>query len=245
MKKPCNPQSAIRNPQSAIRNPQSAIRNPQSAIRNPQSAIRNPQSAIECVKYVAATLAIMGMMPTPARAVDGTITINGEITDQTCKINNADPPHNLIVNLPKIGTKALKNTHDTAGATPFIIQLTDCPQTLNNQKVKAFFESGSTTDYGTGNLIAYTEANAQTNAASSIPDRTGATVFNNVQIQLANPTGTTIKVGQPEASQAAQDTTITNNKATLQYLARYIKTGSSAISAGKLVSYVQYSIVYP
>ncbi|OZI77433.1 fimbrial protein [Bordetella genomosp. 12] len=185
------------------------------------------------------------MMPTPARAVDGTITINGEITDQTCKINNADPPHNLVVNLPKIGAKALKNVNDTAGATPFVIQLTDCPQTVNNQKVKAFFESGSTTDYGTGNLVAYTEQSAKTNAVSSIPDRTGATVFSSVQIQLANPSGGSIKVGEPSVTQGSQETTVTNNKATLRYLARYIKTGSNAISAGKLVSYVQYSIVYP
>ncbi|OZI71906.1 fimbrial protein [Bordetella genomosp. 12] len=182
------------------------------------------------------------MMPTPARAVDGTITINGEITDQTCRIEGKDPPHNLIVNLPKIGRTALKAVNVTAGATPFEIKLTDCPTTLNG-KVKAYFEPYATTDYGTGNLIAYTTTNAVTTPASSI--NTPATVFKSVQIQLANPDGKTIKVGVDSASQSAQQTTIANQKATLRYLARYIKTGSDPINAGKLVTYVQYSIVYP
>ncbi len=181
----------------------------------------------------------------PAHAVDGTITINGEITDQTCKINSADPPYNLIVNLPKIGTKAIKSINDTAGATPFQIKLTDCPSALNNSKVKAYFEPGATTDYGTGNLVAYSVAAAKTVAVASIPDRTGATVFNNVQIQLANPNGSTIKMGADTASQAAQDVTVANQAATLRYLARYVRTSANAIKAGKLETYVQYSIVYP
>ncbi|WP_412778657.1 fimbrial protein, partial [Bordetella trematum] len=49
-----------------------------------------------------------------AHAVDGTITINGEITDSTCKINGKMPPSNFIVNLPKISTSALKTKGDTA-----------------------------------------------------------------------------------------------------------------------------------
>ncbi|QDJ36428.1 fimbrial protein [Bordetella hinzii] len=217
-----------------------------SAIRNPQSAIRNPQSAIECVRIAAASLAVAGMMGMPpAHAADGTITINGEITDQTCKINNVDPPYNLIVNLPKISASAIKNVHDTAGATLFEIKLTDCPAALNNNKVKAYFEPGATTDYGTGNLIAYTTAAAKTVAEASIPDRTGATVFSNVQIQLANPNGSPIKMGADAASQATQDVAVTDQSATLRYLARYVRTSAEAVTAGKLETYVQYSIVYP
>ncbi|WP_331456686.1 fimbrial protein, partial [Bordetella pseudohinzii] len=216
---------------------------PQSAIRNPQSAIRNPQSAIECAGY--ALLLGLTLNAPPAHAVDGTITINGEITDQTCKINNAEPPYNLIVNLPKIGTKAIKSVNDTAGATVFDIKLTDCPAALNNSKLKAYFEPGATTDYGTGNLLAYTTAAAKTVAQASIPDRAGATVFNNVQIQLANLNGNTIKMGVDSATQAAQDVTVTNQTATLRYMARYVRTSANAITAGKLETYVQYSIVYP
>ncbi|WP_432264321.1 fimbrial protein [Bordetella genomosp. 12] len=183
------------------------------------------------------------MMPTPARAVDGTITINGEITDQTCKIEGKDPPYDLIVNLPRIGTTALKKVNDTAGATAFEIKLSQCSATLDNQSVKAYFEPYSTTDYGTGNLIAYQMAQPVTQAKSSIPSP--ATVFKAVQIQLANPDGKTIKMGVNTDTQAAKSVKVTNQAATLRYLARYVKSTHESITAGKLVSYVQYSIVYP
>ncbi len=183
----------------------------------------------------------------PAHAVDGTITINGEITDQTCKIEGQDPPYNLLVNLPKIGTKALKDVNSTAGATPFTIKLTDCPSTLSGD-VKAYFEPGSSTDYGTGNLIAYTTV-APVGTAAAIPSPAAA-VFNNVQIQLANPNGSVIKLGTDVQYQQAQAATLTaanggSKQATLRYLAQYIKSGAGDIKAGKLVTYVQYSIVYP
>ncbi|WP_269433782.1 fimbrial protein, partial [Bordetella pseudohinzii] len=203
---------------------------------------------IECVKIATASLAVASMMSVPpAHAVDGTITINGEITDQTCKIEGQDPPYNLLVNLPKIGTKALKDVNSTAGATPFTIKLTDCPSTLSGD-VKAYFEPGSSTDYGTGNLIAYTTAAPVAAAVAAIPSPAAA-VFDNVQIQLVNLNGNAIKLGTDVQHQQAQAATLTANggskQATLRYLARYIKSGAGGIKAGKLVTYVQYSIVYP
>ncbi|EWM45772.1 fimbrial protein [Bordetella holmesii] len=205
---------------------------------------RNSSTGIECVKAATATLMVAGMMTTPpAYAVDGTITISGEITDQTCKINGNQPPYNLVVTLPKIGTKAIPNVNDTAGATPFEIKLSECPDSLNTKAIKAYFEPGLTTDSGTGNLKAYSTTAAAT-VQSSIPSAPG-TIFKSVQIQLANPNGATLKVGVNTTAQAAQSTTVTNKAATLRYLARYIRTSSEAITAGKLVSYVQYSIVYP
>nr|WP_231584954.1 fimbrial protein [Bordetella pseudohinzii] len=210
--------------------------------------MRNPQSAIECVKFATASLAAAGMMGMPpAHAVDGTITINGEITDQTCKINGNVPPAHIHVLLPKISTSALKAKGDTAGATPFLIRLTECPDALNGN-IKAYFEPGSTTDYATGNLVAYTTAQAVAMAAS-IPNPLPATAFGNVQIQLANPNGSTITLGLDHQNQQAQEVPLTangaNKEATLRYLARYVKSGDGNIKAGKLVTYVQYSIVYP
>ncbi len=207
------------------------------------TAISHPNSAIESVKTATASLMLAGMMAAPAHAVDGTITIAGEITDQTCKINGAEPPHNLLVTLPKISTSALKNVNDTAGATLFQIKLTECPDALNTKTLTAYFEPGLTTDYTTGNLVAYS-TNAAVNAVAAIPSSPG-NVFKNVQIQLANLNGTAIKVGVDAATQAAQGAVVTNKATTLSYLARYVRTSADAITAGKLVNYVQYSIVYP
>ncbi len=183
----------------------------------------------------------------PAHAVDGTITINGEITDQTCKINGNQPPSHISVVLPKISTSALKAKGDMAGATPFVIKLTECPSALSGD-VKAYFEPGPTTDYATGNLMAYTTAQAVAMAAA-IPNPLPANKFDNVQIQLANPDGTAIKLGLDHENQQAQAAALSasgaHKEATLRYLARYVKSGDGNIQAGKLVTYVQYSIVYP
>lgn len=196
------------------------------------------------------TLAMHG---TPLLAVDGTITITGEITAQTCKINGAEPPANLIVNLPKISTTALKNVNDVAGATAFQIKLTNCPESVKDKTLKAYFEPGPTVDLGTHSLIAYKTTSPPSAAASSIPS-TGLTttdVFSSVQIQLANADGSVIKVGESVAKQGAADVkaSMTDSaatyEATLTYLARYVRTSASAITAGKLHAYVQYSIVYP
>ncbi|AZY51350.1 fimbrial protein [Bordetella avium] len=214
------------------------------------------QSAIECVKSTAFTLlALASMVAAPAHAADGLITITGEITTQTCKINGNTPPYNLLVPLPKISTSALKNTGDTAGSTVFQLKLTECPQALATQSLSAYFEAGPTVDYATGNLLAYKTDSPPSMAAGSIPT-TGlgnSDVFANMEIQLANADDSAIKIGLPAADQNSKGVTATEvgsngNKtasATLTYLARYIKTGSGAIAAGKIQTYVQYSIVYP
>ncbi|OZI77992.1 fimbrial protein [Bordetella genomosp. 12] len=181
-----------------------------------------------------------------AQAVNGTVTITGEITDQTCKIDSKDPPHDLVVTLPRIGAMALKEINSTAGATPFVIRISDCPDSLSGT-VKAYFEPGATTDYGTGNLMAYNEA-LPTGIPSSIPDRSQAILFNNVQIQLINMNGSVIKLGQSVEEQNAHSVPLTGDvtkTATLRYLARYIRTTANPLHAGKLLTYVQYSVVYP
>ncbi|MFU1905304.1 fimbrial protein [Bordetella avium] len=213
---------------------------------DPQSAIRNPQSAIECVKISAFTLlALAGMAAAPAHAADGIVTITGEITDSTCKINGGDPPANIFVALPKISTTALKNVGDTAGATLFTIKLTDCPTSLTGN-VKAHFEPGSTTDYANGSLYAYTNVNSVSAAVGSIPSPAAAKV-SNLGIQLANPDGSKITIGELPSGPGEALNAQTDGKktATLRYLARYVKTGDGVINAGKVVTYVQYSIVYP
>ncbi|SPU49137.1 fimbrial protein [Bordetella trematum] len=183
-----------------------------------------------------------------ALAVDGTITINGEIIDSTCKINGKNAPVDFIVNLPKISTSALPKKGDVAGATLFVLTLTECPASLSGE-VKAHFEPGVTTDYATGNLYAYKETTVKTTAESSIPnDRATAMKAENVEIQLANTDGSAINIGAPDSK--AKGATLQNGSdskktATLRYLAQYIKSGESAITPGKLVTYVQYSIVYP
>ncbi len=195
---------------------------------------------LACLSLTLAPLA-------PALAVDGTITIDGEITEQTCKINNVTPPADMLVNLPKISTTALKNKGDVAGATLFEIKLTDCPEALSGN-VKAYFEPSATVDLTTGNLHAYTNGDSAATIQTKLPDVSSKSKASNVQIQLANADGSTISIGNTDSgAQGVPLTAGTDSKktATLRYLARYIKTESAAVSAGRIVAYVQYSIQYP
>ncbi|ANY17792.1 fimbrial protein [Bordetella pseudohinzii] len=182
---------------------------------------------------------MLGLTLGTAHAVDGTIIINGEIIDQTCKINGREPQVHIIVSLPKISTSALKSVGDTAGATPFVIKLTECPAALSGN-VKAYFEPGFSTDYDNGSLYAYVATGIDVDEAQKV---------DNLGVQLANPDGQKIELGGTSSfgAEAALSTTkgAMTKEATLRYLARYVKTGTGNINAGKIVTYVQYSIVYP
>ncbi|HDR9589023.1 TPA: type 1 fimbrial protein [Burkholderia stabilis] len=170
----------------------------------------------------AAAFAIMGGIPAMAHAVDGTITVTGSISAQTCTVNgNGTGSKDFTVALPSVSASALATAGQTAGQTPFSITLTKCSAPGS---VHTFFEPGATTDLTTGNLIV---------AAG------GAT---NVQIGLANADLSAIKAGAADASQNSKAVSIVNNGATLQYYARYVATG--AATSGAANSSVMYSLVY-
>ncbi len=210
-----------------------------------------PAAIVPCPRPLRRSLrlslvALMACSPA-AYAVDGTITINGEIIDSTCKINGQNPPVHLVVNLPKIGASALKKPGDVAGATVFTLTLTECPSELMGQ-VKAHFEPGPTTDYDTGNLYAYSTTTAKTKTSAIPANQASETKFQNVQIQLANSDSSPIKIGAADSltkGTALQAGSEGKKSATLHYLARYYKSGTDTITPGKLYTYVQYSIVYP
>ncbi|SOY67279.1 F17 fimbrial protein (plasmid) [Cupriavidus taiwanensis] len=160
-----------------------------------------------------------------AHAADGTITFNGSITAQTCKINgNGSGNHDFTVLLPTVSTSTLKQAGDVAGQTPFNIALTECTPDTGN--VHTFFEAGPTTDASTGNLIL---------------DANGAT---NVQIRLLNggTANTPIKAGYTNLAQNSNAVALVNGAATLWYYAQYYATGQA--SAGSANSSVMYSIAY-
>ncbi|EPS2174242.1 fimbrial protein, partial [Acinetobacter baumannii] len=93
-----------------------------------------------------------------AQAADGTITINGLVTDNTCTIDTGDK--NLTVNLPTVSSQSLKNAGDVAGRTPFQINLTNCASV---GKVATYFEPGATVDFNTGRLLNQATSGAAAN----------------------------------------------------------------------------------
>jgi major type 1 subunit fimbrin (pilin) len=170
---------------------------------------------------IAAAVAMAAALPMASHAADGTITFTGNVTAQTCTINGG--AKDFSVNLPTVSASSLATAGETAGRTPFSIQLTNC--TSGSGNVHTFFESGATTDLQTGNLIV---------------DAGGAS---NVQIGLLNGADASpIKAGFADASQNSASVAISNGAATLPYFAQYVATG--AATAGAANSNVMYTIAY-
>jgi len=163
----------------------------------------------------------------PALAVDGTITFNGLVTDQTCEITTP-AGNDFTVTLPTVSATTLNAAAQTAGRTPFSINLSNCS---SDGKVATYFEPGPTVDFDTGRLV------NQANAADAAT---------NVQIQLLGENSLFIPV-QAAGAGGAQDNSqwvdvTAGGAADLNYYAEYYATG--AATAGTVNSSIQYTIIY-
>ncbi|EFH7156975.1 type 1 fimbrial protein [Escherichia coli] len=175
------------------------------------------------IQFIIGMLAVASSSAT--FAYDGTINFTGKVVAQTCSVSSGSK--NLTVTLPTVSEASLAAATNTAGLTPFTIELTGCDTNAASgaQNVKAYFEPNATTDYDTGNL------NIATSGAG------------NVQIQLLNADGVTpIKLGQAVAGQDVTAVQIDNAAMKLRYNAQYYAT--AAATAGDVSATVNYTIVY-
>lgn len=169
---------------------------------------------------IAFTVSVMAL---PASAADGTITINGKLTQQTCtvKINNGTA--DAVISLPSLSTSVLDAAGKMAGRTAFTMNLTDCTPATGS--VRAYFEHGPTVDPATGRL---------NNTISS-----GA---KQVQIQLRDHQENDVYVGNTSQRDNPATALSPAGAADLLYSAYYYATGKA--SAGELATSVTYSIDY-
>lgn len=172
------------------------------------------------MKKIILAASALALGSVAAHAADGTVTINGKVTDQTCEVsaNSQD----ITVTLPTVGVGSLATAGTTAGRTPFTINLENCKA----GQVSAFFEPGGNVDAASGRL-----------------NNTGGA--SNVQVQLLSDSSVVIPV-LANAAQAAVTTkaTVANDgeAAALNYYAEYYATG--AATAGNVATSVQYTINY-
>lgn len=61
-----------------------------------------------------------------AYAADIKVTIDGEVVDQTCKINSQDAQVDVAVSLPKVSATSFNSASRISGAKKFDLKLTDC-----------------------------------------------------------------------------------------------------------------------
>ncbi|MFU8927028.1 fimbrial protein [Acinetobacter puyangensis] len=171
---------------------------------------------------IAVAASVVGI--TNAQAADGTITINGLVTDKTCDIVTP-AGKDFTVTLPTVSRQTLAAAGDVAGRTPFQIKLDNCSE----GKVATYFEPGATVDFNTGRLL---------NQATA-----GAT---NVDVQLLGETNQVIPVlaaGSNGAQENSQWVDVAEGgSADLNYYAEYYATAAS--TAGEVTTSVQYTIIY-
>ena len=168
---------------------------------------------------------IAAFAPQAARAVDGTVTINGKIEANTCAINTPGVGSSFTVTLPTVQNTALASSGQVAGTTPFSFVLTGC------------------TGITAGNI----STDFQSPAANVLPDgnlkNTGTATL--VEVQVLNNTGAAVLLNAAPGAQNATSVAVTAGAAgaTLPYYAQYYATGAS--TAGTVATTVQYSITYP
>lgn len=169
-----------------------------------------------------AALSVVGIAN--AQAADGTITINGLVTDKTCDIVTP-AGKDFTVTLPTVSKQTLAAAGNVAGRTPFQIKLANCSE----GKVATYFEPGATVDFNTGRLLNQ--------------DATGA---KNVNVQLLGSNNQVIPVLAAGANGAQANSQWVDvakaGSADLNYYAEYYAIGAS--TAGKVNTSVQYTIIY-
>jgi major type 1 subunit fimbrin (pilin) len=173
-------------------------------------------------------IALMSM--NQAHAADGTITINGAVSDTTCSINGiaSGSAANVTATLPTVTAGALATAGATAGTSnlgDIKLSLTGCSGTAT--KAVARFENGATVDQSSGYLI---------NQASASP-------ATNVQVRLLNQNMQPINITTNANNDiVANGAAIAGNAATLNYFAQYYATGKA--TAGSVNTSVLYTMQY-
>lgn len=168
---------------------------------------------------------LLAAAPVAVQAADGTINFTGKITDKTCTISTPSGK-DVAVNLPPVSKNTLAVAGNTAGRTPFAINLTKCAA----GNVATYFEPGATVDFSTGRLINQAAANAA----------------GNVQLQLLGANNQFLPIKAAGVSLAQDNsqwvTVAADGSANLNYAAEYYAT--AATTPGEVTSSVKYTIIY-
>ncbi|TCM70939.1 major type 1 subunit fimbrin (pilin) [Acinetobacter calcoaceticus] len=172
-----------------------------------------------------ASLAVAGIAN--VYASDGKITINGEITDQTCTLIGPGGK-DFTVTLPTVGRGALATAGSTTGLTPFTLTASNCPAT----KISTYFEPHPlTVNLATGRLKNSTAAGSATL----------------VEVELLGDNGLPIALKGVDSTGAQTNSQIVTMAAgeskDLQYAAQYYATG--AATAGLVNTSIEYTVIYP
>ena len=184
------------------------------------------------MKKTLLSLAVVGcgLLSASTFASEGTITINGQVTNVSCSINvNGQTGGDYEMTLPTVSESSLKSGQ-TAGAKLLAIQVTGCTFTGGSLPagVRAAFEN-TNVNPGTGNLLNTTAPGGAT---------LGAT---NVEIQLTNSQKMPINL-ITNVNNVMTPIDV-NGDSTMNYYVQYIAPSADAVS-GKVTTSAVSSLDY-
>ncbi|MEE8730254.1 MAG: fimbrial protein [Rahnella inusitata] len=169
---------------------------------------------------IATAFAVTTLMSASSTfAAAGQVNFTGEIIDAGCDIVNT-PANPLTVTLGQVAKTEFTGVGSTAAATKFVLQLKNCPATVNTASVK--FDG--------------TSVNGDTSLLALTPQSGMAT---GVAIQLSDDTNTVLPLFTASKAYpliSAQD----NN---LEFVARYVATATT-VMAGPANSTANFSVTY-
>lgn len=173
-------------------------------------------------KLLVMTLLAGASFTSMVHAVDGqgTLAITGEIIEAGCNIDSGSK--DIKVLMGKISKTAFTQAHDTAGAKPFEIKLTNCPSGITGASIRF----SGTPDTKNKQVLGVTA---------------GSGTAIGVGIGLYGADGTTlIPLGDNSPVQTKVGTAVT-----FSFYAKYIATAALAgITAGKADANATFTIVY-
>jgi len=174
-------------------------------------------------------LAACGLAASVAQAqtqTPTTITFEGEVTDQTCKVN-INGQDNTTVVLPTVKQNDFASAAGTVtGKTDFSLDVTGCKPVTDpgTQKVSVKFHGTSLTQ--SGGYLKNTAANGATDVAVQLLDGTAA-------IDLSSGIFT------KELGELSGTTTSLSKTFAAQYISE-----SDTVGTGKVTAVVEYSLAY-
>jgi major type 1 subunit fimbrin (pilin) len=176
---------------------------------------------------VASIALLMGVSSFANAASTGTITFDGNITDNTCNVDVNGAGSDATVTLPTVSANQLVFPADVTGRTTFNMNVSGCELGNTFSRVAAYFQPGASVNRDSGRL---------TNIGGSAA---------NVELQLLDVSGSYGVINVGNTDQITSMTFVNVNgtgNATLPYAVEYYSTGDTG--PGTVKSSVVYNLQY-
>ncbi len=179
---------------------------------------------------LVASMGAVALAPNAARAADGTITINGQITSATCTISVNGGTASPTITLPTVQASQFTGTGIATGWTAVTIALSNC--TAGNgtpavTKVLPYFEQGANTDLTSGYL----------------KNATGTATGVQVALSTTNSLSNKLNLAANAGQQGAGTAQAIGGNPSFTYYAAYVSNAAS-VTAGTVATSVQYDLNY-